>query len=67
MAKKVFMADISGVRVRYTEVKLDGWCEGIPGQQRTMEAAQNMGTSRDTAIYSAQTIRRSGEPWCICS
>ena len=35
-ARRVLMAELSGVRVggRYTDVRLDGWCEGGLEQQR---------------------------------
>ena len=34
MARKVLMGEVSGKRVRETEVGLDGWCEVGLGQQR---------------------------------
>ena len=34
MARRVLMAEVSGGRVRGTEVRLDGWCEGGVRQRR---------------------------------
>ena len=34
MARRVLMAEVSGGRVRGTEVRLNGWCEGSLRQQR---------------------------------
>ena len=57
MARNLLMEEVGGmpVRIKKTEVSLDGWCDGGLGQQR----------NDGGGCASIKKKPESGEPWYI--
>ena len=55
MARRVLMAELSG-----------GWVQGRP-RLGWMDGVKVALGNRGMTMEAKQKIRKSGEPWCICS